>query len=287
MPRRKRTKKERERFLIREFLSGLGYRILRAQWPERPDALVKVTDGARVLWIGIEHTDYHVDAPPGVRSPGGAIRAFWRLVQASLVRRISHRSCLQSTRASVSFRRGKVAALPDRLPAGKRLARSIASELVDHALAQSVGPGGLCISWSRDLRSDHPLLASWLNEVTLWRQEEEIPVNPYFDWRCVEATAACIGPVKEHFVRIVGVKAEKARTYCWRNAEERWLLVVASGSTPYSRIGPWTRDVEQSLASARPACETSPFDHVFVWERIGDWHKQVWPDAPVVHLDRR
>lgn len=87
MARVRRTQKEREAFLIREFLRELGYRVSRPNWTtESPDAFVTVSKGKRRKRIGIEHTAYFNDTVAGKRSPLTPVANFWELVQASLVR---------------------------------------------------------------------------------------------------------------------------------------------------------------------------------------------------------
>ena len=66
MPRVKRTRKEREGFLIKELLTELRYRVSRPKWTESPDAFVTVSKGKQSQRIGIEHIDYYndTDRPP-------------------------------------------------------------------------------------------------------------------------------------------------------------------------------------------------------------------------------
>ena len=84
MPRIKRTQKEVEKFLIREFfVDALGYSISKPDWTESPDAILTLrTNGVRKR-IGIEHTDYFNDTVAGWCSPLTPIEMFWDCVQAS------------------------------------------------------------------------------------------------------------------------------------------------------------------------------------------------------------
>ncbi|HUT33084.1 MAG TPA: hypothetical protein VNE39_06375 [Planctomycetota bacterium] len=287
MPRRKRTRKECERFLIREFMMLLGYRIVRMESSESPDCFLTISKGVNRSRIGVELTEYHVDAPPGSASAGRAVSAFSELVQASLVRRISHRPCLQTTWANFSLSRAKAAALAKDDGDRNRLARSIARELVAVALEHPLGPGEQWSASRREFRKDHSMLADWVGHVRFHRPQGDFQANPYLNWCCHEAVAANVGPVEQHLVEAIAGKQRKASGYRWRNAAERWLVVAASGATPYNCIGPWTGDVEGALASAVLACADSGFDRIFVWERVSGWYRQLKPQGPVVHLGQQ
>ena len=90
MPRVNRSKKQREQFVIREFLGVMGYSIRRASWPDRPDAVLTLRTGANTNTVAIEHTEYlndMNDAAAGKGSAGMRILRFWRKVEDSLKRR--------------------------------------------------------------------------------------------------------------------------------------------------------------------------------------------------------
>ena len=109
-----RTQKEREQLLIREFLGHLGYKISNPEWQERPDAMLTLSKGKKRKRVALEHTDYFNDTAAGHLSPLTPIAEFWKLVQASLVRRVSHRKHLTGIEATVTLKRNL--SLPKGLP---------------------------------------------------------------------------------------------------------------------------------------------------------------------------
>ena len=61
MPRINRNQKEREQFLIREFIRHLGCRISKPTWPDRRDAVLTLTNARGKKRVAIEHTDFYND----------------------------------------------------------------------------------------------------------------------------------------------------------------------------------------------------------------------------------
>src|SRR4051812_15085036 len=78
MPPVYRTRNERERFLIREFVEYLGYAVSRPRYPDRSDALLTVSKERQKKRIAIEHTDHYHDVLAGDESPLSPIADFWR-----------------------------------------------------------------------------------------------------------------------------------------------------------------------------------------------------------------
>ena len=91
-----RTQTEHEQLLIREFVGLLGYTISNFWWQkeQKPDAVLTLSKGKKRKRVAVEHTDYFNDTLAGQPSPRSTIADFWKLVQDSLVRRISHRKHL-------------------------------------------------------------------------------------------------------------------------------------------------------------------------------------------------
>ncbi len=80
MPRVYREKKEVERKLIREFVKHLGYRVLKPNGSDTPDAILTLAKGNRRIRVAIEHTDYYIDAESGKPSRIADLDHLWRQV---------------------------------------------------------------------------------------------------------------------------------------------------------------------------------------------------------------
>ena len=273
MPRIYRTQKQYEGFLIREFLGHLGYRISNPKWQERPDALLTLSKGKNKTRVAIEHTDYFNDTIAGKQSPLSPISEFWKLVQASLVRRISHRKHLTGILARVNLAKSKNPT---------KLARQLATELVDFVETHPVGKSAHVRWTSRDLEQ-HPTLQSLVATILLSRWTNDEVFASRCSWTCCNITTGGIGLNLGYIKAAIENKNKKANNYeNWGDANDKWLLIAASGSILSNHAGPPMQNVNWADSELLDLCRNSPFDRIVFWERIRNWYKWLKPSTEVV-----
>ncbi len=277
MPRIYRTQKEYERFLIKEFLCDLGYRISRPKWQDRPDALLTLSKGRRQKRVAIEHTDYFNDTVAGQRSPLTPYDEFWRIVQASLVRRISHRSHLIGISARVHFRKNL-----SKPKSRTELARQLAKELVDFVEAHPVRRSEHFRWWSRDFDDRYPTVQSLLAFLLLSRRTDHAVIASRCSWICSNVTTGAIGFTLRYIKTAIENKNKKASNYTWVDTNEKWLLIAASGATLSHQAGPPIQNANWTDAKLKELCRNSPFDRIIFWERTRCWYKWLKPDRRIV-----
>lgn len=260
-------RKKAEIRIIREFLKFKGYKGLKVILHERPDAMMIIKEAGKQKKIGIEHTEYHIDASPGEPSSGRKTYSFWYEVQSSIRRRVSQRSNLQHITGLVSLKKGN---LPN-----KSKAKDLARELV--MLASHV-PLGEHTKFSQE----YPLLKDYLRKVTLIDTGSARCVS----WGCEGAIVSSIGVSAEEIAQIIRTKAKRFSTYHWDNME-RWLLISASGKTIFNSAGPCPEKINWNLPDLQSVCSSANVDRIFFWERMYTWYKEVCPGAPVVKYEWR
>ena len=277
MPRVYRTKKERECLLIREFVEHLGYTVSSPKWQERPDALLTLRNARGTKRVAIELTDHYTDTIAGQRSPLTPIGDFWRIVETSIMRRISHRPHLTGLLGTMSFKSNPA------LPAGQgralRIAtqdkaRKLAAEIIDFAEDPPiVTQSGWHIFRRRDFTA-YPTMEGLLEFFRLSRVADEYVGASRCNWNCSNINAGHIA-VSMHYIKsAIAAKNKKASGYeNWGKTEEKWLLIAAGGgnvNTHAPRFEPstkWSDPILQTL------CSASLFDRIVFWERVGRWCK--------------
>jgi hypothetical protein len=279
MPRIYRTQKECEQLLIREFLGHLGYRISNPEWSERPDALLTLSKGRKRKRIAIEHTEYFNDTEAGRLSPLTPIAEFWQLVQASLIRRISHRKHLTGILATIKIK--------GNLSLSKELARQLAKELVNFVEAHQVRPSGFLRFSCRDF-NEYPTLVSMLSSLQLSRWTDDAVCASRCSWVCANITSGYVRLNLKYIKSAIRHKNKKATRYNWDNANEKWLLITASGGNLSNNAGP---AIGQNVNWADPElldlCCESLFDRIVFWERIRRWYKWLKPSEKVLQYKTR
>ena len=259
--------------IIRAFLRFAGYRFLRVAPHEKPDSIVTFTKHGKPWRCGIEQTEYHVDSVPGQASPGRRIYGMWRLIQSSINRRISHRPQLIHTTGLVFLR--KVSGLT------KPTQKGLAGELVRLALEFPVDRDGE--QTITNFSSSYPLLRLHIREVFL--QGTGCASN--VGWECGDANISSIGLSDESLTSIVEQKNIESRQYSWSQADERWLLISASGQTVFNSAGRRSEYINWSSPKLKSACQAACFDRIFFWDQLYNWYKEVWPGAPIVQKGKR
>lgn len=269
MPRIHRTKKVIEKLLIREFVRFLGFRIIRSLWPDRPDAILTLCKGKQKKKVAIEITEYFHDTLAGQESPVSPIADFWKHVESSLVHRISHRRHLSGIIVNVKLKENQ-------FPPGKyspELAKKLAKEIVDFL---KINPVRISQHPKFSIHDfyEYPTLKSLCSSLGLTRETEDaVPVSRG-RLNCSNTTTGNIGLNLNNIKSSIKTKNKKAKTYIWHNAEEKWLLIAASGSTPSNRAGSPTLNLKWKDTDLMNLCRLpSPFDKIVFWESISRWCK--------------
>lgn len=276
MPRIYRTQKECEQLLIREFLGHLGYRISNPEWPERPDALLTLSKGRKRKRVAIEHTEYFNDTVAGQRSPLTPIDDFWKDVQASLVRRISHRRHLTGILANVKLKSDL--SIPG---SSAELARQLAKELVNFVEAHQVRQSEVLQFRCRDFHG-YPTMVSMLSSLRLLRETDDAVPASRCCWICANITTGYIRLNLKYIKSAIKTKNKKATKYNWGNANEKWLLIAASSSNLSNNAGPARQNVNWVDPELLGLCCESLFDRIVFWERVRCWYKWLKPSEKVV-----
>jgi len=279
MPRIYRTQKEFEQLLIREFLGHLGYRISNPEWSDRPDALLTLSKGRKRKRIAIEHTKYFNDTEAGRRSPLTPIAEFWQLVQASLIRRISHRKHLTGILATIKIK-GNLSS--------PKLARQLAKELVNFVEAHQhqVRPSKFLRFSCRDFNK-YPTLVSMLSSLQLLRGTDDAVPASRCCWTCANITTGDIRLNLKYIKSAIRHKNKKATKYNWDNANEKWLLIAACSSNLSNNAGPASQNVNWVDPELLDLCCESLFDRIVFWERVRCWYKWLKPSEKVVQYKTR
>ncbi len=265
--------KKAEIKIIRGFLSFIGCKTLRVIPHEKPDAMVDIKEKGRRKKIGVEHTEYHVDAPPGKPSPGRKVHSFWHYVQSSIRRRVSHRPDIQHMTGLVFFRKNN---FPNKLKA-----RDLAGELVRLAAESSVA-----LDDERTINkfSDkYPTLKAYVRKVSFIGTGSARCVS----WECADANVSSIGVSAKELACIIRNKTKEFPKYCWGEVKERWFLISASGTTIFNSAGARPESVNWTLPEFQSACHSVGIDRIFFWDRMYNWYKEIWPGAPVVKREWR
>ncbi len=264
-----------ERILISEFVKQLGFHIASATWQDKPDALLTLTKGGRQSNVAIEHTEYCNDTEAGRPSPRSAIQDFWSDVSKSLVRRISQRPALNALSGLCTLRE------PMRgLPSRDRVstAREFASEFVQLLLQNQFDKGKSRTFWRQDFDA-FPHLKEYCESISAknWERRGWNRQVSTRTWTCQNLTAGGVGFSTAYLVSAVKRKTSKAEGYNWCGADEKWLLIAASGKNPSHHVGGNFDFYSWNDPCLRCACVQSPFDRIYLWDVARSWHRQLKP----------
>ena len=281
MQRMQRVDEKKDEILyITEALKLLGYTIHKICARERPDAFATVQRGGKPQDLGIEHTRYRVDAPPGKcgGSPGERLAEFWREVQRSLLRRLAPRKKPLTAYVCVL--------LDEQRPAPIAKARDFAAELV--RLAENSAPergkrsrfmaidAPLTLSCRNNrghiIPQEYPLLRDYAKEVAITNTDPVV----HFLWGCTNTSAAFVGVQIDRLVAIIKKKAELARSYDWRSVQERWLMICAQGSSIVGMAGWHPEWADWQRNDVVDACKSSGFHRVYFFDYLKHWCQPVW-----------
>jgi hypothetical protein len=276
-----RTQKQGEKDLIREFVRASGYSISRPQWVESPDAVLTLRKGTVMSRAAIEITDYYNDTDAGECSPRTPIFDFWDAVQTSVIRRISHRTNLADIQAFVTLRENRI---PQQN--GKKLAvvqqdaRRLAQDVVAFVNVHEI-PVLSPVKFTSNDFAGYPTLESLVTSMSVYRIGGGCRAHRC-GWRCSNTSFGFIGTDVDRIKIAIDRKNTKAARYNWRSANEKWLLIAASGSSPSNRAGPPDQLVNWSDPQLQQVCGNSPFQRIFFWDYVLCWYKSLKPDEPAV-----
>lgn len=274
MPRVRRSKPQRERLLIREFIHHLKYRITRVEWQERPDALVTLigSDGRRR--VGIELTEHFSDTAAGNCSPLTPVDEFWHLVEASLVRRISHRKAILGIEGCIRFKPN----LPLAQGKGKDKrnvvpARAIAAQIIDFIETKLVGEAFDHRVFHKREFIGYPLMNCHVDYFRLSRCQTSSGRASTCSWTCFNTNTGNIGLSLSYLKASIAAKNKKAPDYeNWGNATEKWLLIVCGAGFVSSQAASINRRLKPD-SQLKTLCRRSPYDRIVVFDRVHNWHR--------------
>ncbi len=276
-----RTQKEYEKFLIRTYCALLQYQISCPRWPDPPDAVLTLRKGRDKKRVAIEHTSYFNDTEAGKRSPLTPLAEFWKHIEASLCRRISHRKHLADV---VS---GRIHFRTDYTVRGNdtKLARQFAEELVGFLEGRPFVEEDRIPPYAArppiTVFSEFPTLKSMVSYMLIRRIRGGV-FSPRSSWMCSNITTGCMGLSLEYIKSAINKKNSKATKYNWMSAQEKWLLIVAAGETLSNNAGPPDQQVNWNDSELGDLCCKSPFDKIVFWEYPRNWYKELKPFAPTV-----
>jgi len=226
--------------------------------------------------IAVEHTDYFNDTEAGKCSPLTPIDEFWKLVQSSLMRRISHRKHLAGMYLRVGLKEHlKVSA------ADIGSAKKLAADLVGFMETNRVDLVGLRLWQTGDFR-EFPILHSLTDWLVLSPKTcRGMPANRTC-WVCSNTSTGYVRLCLKYVITAIENKNKKAAQYDWQDAKERWLLITAGGAKISNSAGGNVKDADWINANLTKLSLVSPFDRIVFWDRAGRWYKWLKPDQRIM-----
>ncbi len=209
MSRVYRTQKQTEQFLIREFLGLIGQRVSAPVWTEGPDAILTLSRQKRRKRVAIEHTEYFNDTTSGFPSPRSPIEVFWRGIESSLIRRISHRTHLAGLLLTINFKPN--VSLPKRRDAVRAVARQVAKELVTYSESCPTRIS----EWQRFGYGDfdsYPTLNSILSSLRIMKSAHGHSHAHRTQFGCTNLRAGHIGLSLEYIKSAIAKKTSKPKS---------------------------------------------------------------------------
>ena len=275
---RKIGKEERERWLVREFLdhAGIPYRPQGVRSvggaASGPDVKVTCLAGGGPKRVGIEITEYQVDAGPN-GSAGRRMHSFHDRVWRRLWELLEGAPELSRFFGSLWYD-WSVNPFPHHAePLAKEVVRFL--DLNRHTLRdgkmrrlrRKTGPnqGG-------DF-DGFPMMARYLSDVLVQYLRD---CRGPFMWQY--NNAACVSIDEQIILRTLARKAKALPTYAKKGIEELWLLVCAGVLISHDSAGP-EEHARHKLAGSTvlSAARSSGFDRVTFWSRHPAWHIDLWP----------
>ncbi|MDA1087639.1 MAG: hypothetical protein O2901_11565 [Verrucomicrobia bacterium] len=219
-----------------------------------------------ILRAAVEHTEYNVDRERDNRSAGRLLNAFWDTARRAIEERRKSGSIPAWIDGHI-FLKGK-----QHFPKARDIDRFVDQIAVVTRLHADIER----VADVREYPDDCVLLRRYVKRIRMKRLRAGVSMQ----WSCYPANTAWLGVRDAEVLRIIEAKARKAAQYRWPHGRLRYLLIAASGTTIYNSAGPYRGELD---GVGLHLCESeTPFDRVVFWDRVYDWHKQLYPEADVV-----
>jgi len=151
---------------------------------------------------------------------------FWRDVQGSLVRRISHRK--QVTGLDARAKLNVALRIPANDASRIALAKQLAKELVLFVVSHDVEVGKSRQSRPTDFRA-YPTLQSAVSWLNVARYAEPTGYASRCNWTCSDTSCGGVALSLANVASAVQAKTRKAAKYRRSPGQELWLLISAAG----------------------------------------------------------
>jgi len=245
-----------------------------------PDVDVTCTVGGQDIRIGIELTEYQVDAT-NRGSKGRRWEAFYWRIQRHLEPLLRSSNSLQHCHGSLDFDWGSTPQPNEAKKVAEELYR-FAETHIDE-LADDVHYG-----YFRDSRRGRPktnrlvydsfrgfpLLGKYFKKIGLIRH----PNHTGHLWSWNAATG--VGIVEDNVVKLIEAKTNKVDKYDTAGTDQTWLVICAGVSIPHDSAGPdhpgnLVHFKSPEIREAAAAAKRAGFDRVVFWERTHGWHRDL------------
>jgi len=272
------TNVEQEILLAGEYLDqkGIVYSALSPRNPPEPDVRVTCNINGRTRRIGIELTDYHVDSRlknDRPYSPRRSLLGSWETIVSVVQNEFVEKHPIL-TEFEVHATLDEVH-IPSKNKC-KDVARDLVNFLlprltsIEHRFQQDHFVRGSLLDPNGEF-ANNPYVRRHFESLRVWRKYDR-PKQRIF-WSCFDGSA--IGLRRDIIEDIIRRKSCKATDYDTDELDEMWLLIAASGATSVNRGTPMLTDEARKSLTCEDiveAAKSSPFDRIFFWERVGDWH---------------
>jgi hypothetical protein len=227
-----------------------------------------------MLRVGIEHTDYFNDTLAGNPSPLSPVSDFWQRVQASLVRRISHRDKLTGLDARIRLNDGLLKGTNKALRIA--LAKQLASELVAFGECHPIELGRHK-QWQPSDFGAHPTLHSAITSLKMARYAKPSGCVSRCNWTCSNTSCGNVGLSVDYVGSAIRAKNVTVVHYCRDHLQETWLVISAAGGTISNYAGPIQLSGLLDDPRIMSACQASPFERIAFWDRTHAWYRWLKP----------
>ena len=236
---------------------------------ERPD--FSLSFGRGELHAGLELTLLNADGPRQDGSPERRLHSIWKKMAEALQERLSKEpEPLRHTYGSVFFRTSSASVLNE-------LDRARFCEEVAISLRRTT----LSELGSRITDFD-PTSTPLLRRMVEHMYVRVFPSEDRLLWWCSDLQSGPVTDASQAIKAAVAEKQEKARSYRWGTAHERWLLIYAAGEGLADLA---TRVKDPKID------EPTPFTQIFLWDKFSETIHSLSPkfaaiftEADTLHL---
>lgn len=252
------NKDDEERRLLDGFLARLSLEPDEFEKSERPDFFLRFERSPRSVRIACEVVRFHLETEGPTRLDHGHR---WRSFAVRL--REELRRSGQNVAGVLYLRGGSSGSFEALL---RRRDRTIAE--ISNLLRRTGVTSGTIVTFDV---AEEPVLSSAVDRILLRPANR---VNTEL-WWCSSLQSGVLPDPWPSLVRIVREKDAKAANWNWRNADERWLLVVAEAQT----LGD-TMVLTDAVASTTIPCKA--FSRTFLWDGFSERIHQIQPTYGLV-----